>query len=363
MILKTEKEVKILHLEDMFTDAELVERELKRQNITCVIRVVSNRNDFIEALEEFDPDIVLSDHSLPAFNSTEALSILRETGSSIPFILITGTMSEEFAVEMMKQGTSDYILKSNLQRLPSAVNMAIEKGQMQAEKELADKKIGQMYEELRELSTHLQIIREEERAAISRELHDELGQQLIRLKMDIAWMDTKIETRNNETNAKVAAAYGLINETVETIRRINSELRPQIIDDLGLFAAIEWLADGFTKSTGIQCNLKIGLGEPEFPKLVSIQIFRIYQEALNNVAKHAKVDEVHTELNYIDGNMVMTIRDTGNGFDTGQKRPQKSFGLLGMKERATLLDGIVEVLSQPGEGTTVKLSVPTLAIN
>lgn len=356
MILKTEK--KILHLEDLLTDAELIERELKRQNIACVIRVVSNRNDFIEALEEFNPDIVLSDHSLPAFNSIEALKILRETGSSIPFILITGTMSEEFAVEMMKQGTSDYILKSNLQRLPSAITMAIEKWKIQAEKELADKKILQMNEELRELATHLQIIREEERASISRELHDELGQQLIRLKMDIAWMDKKIEVRNNETDAKVASAFGLINETVETIRRINSELRPQIIDDLGLFAAIEWQASEFTRHTGIHCNLKISLDEPEFSNLLSIQIFRIYQEALNNVAKHAQVDEVHTELNYVDGNMVMTISDKGNGFDTGQKRPQKSFGLLGMKERAILLDGVVEVLSQHGEGTIVKLSVP-----
>jgi signal transduction histidine kinase len=314
----------------------------------------------MKALEEFSPSIVLSDHSLPSFNSIEALKILRETGSIIPFILVTGTMSEEFAVDIMKQGASDYILKSNLQRLPSAIFGAVEKWQIHLAKEKAEEKILQMNEELRDLSTHLQIIREEERASISRELHDELGQQLIRLKMDIMWMGSKIETQNEEVIQKIASSIQLVNDTVETIRRINTDLRPQIIDDLGLFAAIEWQANEFTKHTGIQCNLNISLDEPEFSNLLSIQIFRIYQEALNNVAKHAHVNEIFTELRHSDGKMVMSIQDHGNGFDTGSKRPQKSFGLLGMKERAILVDGTVEVLSQPGKGTTVKLTVPII---
>jgi signal transduction histidine kinase len=355
-----ENVLKILHLEDMITDAELVERELKRQNLVFIKQVVSTKTEFIKAIKDFSPDIILSDHSLPSFNSTQAIKILRESGSTIPFILITGTVSEEFAVDMMKQGTSDYILKSNLQRLPTAIIRAMEKWEIRTAKELAEARIIQMNEELRDLSTHLQIIREEERASISRELHDELGQQLIRLKMDIAWLGGRIESRNDETTQKIDSALALVNDTVETIRRINTDLRPQIIDDLGLFAAIEWQANEFTKHTGIQCHLKINLKEPEFSKLLSIQIFRIYQEALNNVAKHANVTEVDTQLNYANGKMVMSIQDKGNGFDTSHKRPEKSFGLLGMKERAVLVDGLVEVLSEPKQGTIIKLSVPII---
>jgi DNA-binding NtrC family response regulator len=129
--------LKILHLEDVATDAELVSIELKRANIIFDKLVVDMKQDYIDAISEFVPDVILSDHTLPAFNSLEALNILKESGLSVPFILVTGTTSEEFAVDIMKAGAADYIFKDRIQRLPSAVLNSIEKFQLQAETESA----------------------------------------------------------------------------------------------------------------------------------------------------------------------------------------------------------------------------------
>ena len=135
------QKLKILHLEDVSTDAELVARELKRGKIDSEILVVDNRSDFINALEKFSPDIILSDHSLPSFNSSEALRIVKETGIEVPFVLITATVSEEFAVDVMKRGAYDYILKDRLQRLPSAVINSIEKHRLEKKQQAAHEKL------------------------------------------------------------------------------------------------------------------------------------------------------------------------------------------------------------------------------
>lgn len=354
------KALRILHLEDLETDAELVDWELKKQKINFLKLVVDNKEDFVKNLEDFSPDIILSDHSLPSFDSFEALSLLRETGSTIPFILVTGTMSEEFAVEVMKLGISDYLLKNRLQRLPDAILKAIEKWELQRAKEKTDQDIMQMNRELRNLSAHLQNIREEERASIAREIHDELGQQLMRIKMDFIWLSSKIKDPDNEVKEKISGSIALVDETVGTIRRINTELRPRIIDDLGLFAALEWQANEFTKRTGISCNLKVDLTEPQFSKSLSIHIFRIYQEALTNVGKHAQAKEVNTELKFINGNMIMSIQDNGNGINEEKMKNERSFGLLGMKERAAMMDGLIGIQSSPGEGTTIELTIPVI---
>lgn len=352
--------LRILHIEDLKTDAELVERELKKQKIDFLKIVVDNKEDFVKNLVDFSPDIILSDHSMPSFNSIEALSILRKTGSTIPFILVTGAMSEEFAVEVMKLGISDYLLKNRLQRLSDAILKAIEKRELQRAKEKADQDIIQMNRELRNLSAHLQNIREEERASISRELHDELGQQLMRIKMDFIWLSSKIKDTGDEIKAKISDSIELVNETVGTIRRINTTLRPKIIDDLGLFAALEWQANEFTKRMQIPCNLKVEMTEPSLSKFLSIHIFRIYQEALTNVGKHAQAKEVNTELKLINGNMIMSIQDDGNGINTEKMKNERSFGLLGMKERAAMINGVIKIHSSAGKGTTIELTIPII---
>ena len=261
----------------------------------------------------------------------------------------------------MKHGVSDFILKSSLKRLPAAILEAVEKRELQIEKEKGELEILQMNKELKSLNAHFQTIREEESPTLAREIHDELGQQLIRLKMDFIWLNTKIKDPNGEIIARISASIALVDETVEIIRRINTKLRPRILDDLALFAALEWQVAEFTNHTGIPCKLKIGFsGEPEFSKFLSGHIFRIFQEALNNVARHAQAKEVNTELNYLNGNMILSIEDNGRGFNTKITKNKKSFGLLRMKEHACMINGAIKIRSNPGEGTKIELIVPVI---
>jgi signal transduction histidine kinase len=205
-------------------------------------------------------------------------------------------------------------------------------------------------------------IREEERAALSREIHDELGQKLVKIKMDIIWLSSRIPDQTDEIKEKIAAATELVDETVSTIRRINTELRPRIIDDLGLFAGLESQASNFSRLHSIPCILTIEMEEPEFSRLVSLNIYRIFQEALANVFKHARATQVHSRIICAGDKMIITITDDGIGIGAGigQKGVQKTFGLIGMKERAALIHGKIEILPGKEKGTIVELTVPVI---
>lgn len=201
---------------------------------------------------------------------------------------------------------------------------------------------------------------EEEMTSVSRQIQDKLGQQLMRIKMDIIWLGSKIKYPSDEIKGKITAAIALIDETVETTRRIDTELHTRILDDLGLFAALEWQVAEFTKHTGIPCKLKIDFSEPEFSMFLSGHIFGIFQEALDNVARHAQAKEVNTEINYLNGNMVLSFEDNGKGFNIKAAKNKKSFGLLRMKEQAFQINGEIKIRSKPGEGTKIELVVPVI---
>ncbi len=203
-------------------------------------------------------------------------------------------------------------------------------------------------------------IREEERAAISREIHDELGQMLVRIKMDLIWLGTRIKDPDAEVLAKLRGAVGLVDDTVEAVRRINTEMRPRILDDLGLFAALEWQASEFARRSSIPCRLEITMDEPEFSKLVSIQIFRIFQEALTNISKHAGATQVEARLDYRQEKLVLTLTDNGVGAGPERLHNKSSFGLLGMRERAAVINGKIAFQTEPGQGMTVELTVPVI---
>lgn len=224
------------------------------------------------------------------------------------------------------------------------------------ERKNAEEKVSQYTNQLKELTAHLQHVREEERAALSRELHDELGQQLTAIKMDLSWLNNKVET--DQLKSKLQETMNLLHETVSTLRRINSELRPSLLDDLGLFPALEYQANEFSKRYNILCSIDISIDEPEFKKDYDIAIFRIFQETLNNIAKHAKASEINVEVKTEKGRFNLTVVDNGKGFDTNDQRKRRSFGILGMTERAMMMSGSLHVKSSPGKGTTLRLSIP-----
>lgn len=224
------------------------------------------------------------------------------------------------------------------------------------EQKKAAEDLMQTNKELHSLSAHLQNIREEERTHIAREIHDELGQQLSALKMDIEWLISKMPQKNRVMDEKVADLLTLIRQTVNSVRRISTNLRPAILDDLGLIAALEWQSCEAGKRSGIHINLTCNVTDVALPLPITTGLFRIYQEALTNVVRHSNAKHVNAEFNISNNMITLQITDDGKGIATEPGR--KTFGLLGMKERAYILDGNIEIQSKPGKGTTITVSIP-----
>jgi two-component system sensor histidine kinase UhpB len=218
-------------------------------------------------------------------------------------------------------------------------------------------------EQLRALAAHLQSVREEERKRIAREVHDELGQMLTGLKMDLAWLEKRLPgiadpAVRQPLEGKARSMFDLLAEMVKTVRRISAELRPGILDDLGLVSAMEWQAREWEARTGIKCVVTSTLNETAVSPDQGTALFRIFQETLTNVARHADASHVTARLGLDGGWLKLEIQDDGRGITDGEQRRAKSFGLLGMKERATLLGGDFVIQGAPGKGTTVSVRVP-----
>jgi len=228
---------------------------------------------------------------------------------------------------------------------------------------IAERQLKETYDDVRRLNAHLQTIREEERMYIAREIHDELGQQLTGLKMDTYWLSRKIALEEKAQHEKLKQMIELIDGTVKTIRRISSDLRPGILDDLGLIAALEWQSSEFEKRTGIKIHFSSSMTELELDNKKATGVFRIYQETLTNVMRHAQATSLDTVLVQKDEYLFLTIRDNGKGFDTRDTTNKKTLGLMGMKERAIMFGGSLSIESSPGNGTLVSLKMPIAPVD
>jgi signal transduction histidine kinase len=203
----------------------------------------------------------------------------------------------------------------------------------------------------------LQSVREEERTRISRAIHDELGQTLTGLKMDVAWLQGHLEPQQPALLAKTQAMSKLIDTTIQTVRRISTELRPGILD-LGLVATIEWQLQEFQTRTGVESKLITALEETALDDASSTAVFRILQEILTNVARHAQATQVEVILEERAGFLRLQVRDNGRGITKSEIRSPKSIGLLGMQERARLQAGEVRFQGTAGKGTIVTVQLP-----
>ena len=227
------------------------------------------------------------------------------------------------------------------------------------ERKLVEKRLNESHNRLRSLAERLQMIREEERARIAREIHDDLGQSLTALKMDISWMKNNPEMDAQAKTAKFEMMLDLTDSTIQTVRRIATELRPGILDDLGLVPAIEWQAAEFQNRFKVKCNVSINKSDVIIKDEISIAVFRIFQETLTNVARHSSANKVDVKLNFYDDNkLVMEIADNGVGIDEEQIDSPKSLGLFGMRERVNILKGEMEIIGEHDKGTTVKVTLP-----
>lgn len=212
-------------------------------------------------------------------------------------------------------------------------------------------------EELSAFAAQANTIREQEKTRVARELHDELAQSLTALKMDAIWLRDHLPTGLPDMANKLDDMLAMLDASVAATRRIAADLRPLMLDDLGLVAAIEWLAQNFTQRTKVPCQLQMD-DALELHEPYATAVFRIVQESLANVAKHANASTVVVQLDRTPGRVAVAVRDNGAGFDTEAARPAASLGLLGVRERAQLLKGHATITSAPGEGTTVSAELP-----
>ena len=224
----------------------------------------------------------------------------------------------------------------------------------------AEEEIRKSRERLRNLSGRLQSLLEEERTRISREIHDELGQALTAIKLELSLIRRSLVSDGlDEQVAKVQEIERGVIRIIRTVRKISTELRPGILDELGVAAAIEWMAKDFQNRTGIGCKVAIQ-GVDKIPDNVrATAIFRIVQEALTNVMRHAAASQVNVSLKKKDHTLVVEVRDNGIGIIEGRIIDSKSFGLIGIRERVQLLGGEAVICGKPGEGTMVRVTLPT----
>jgi PAS domain S-box-containing protein len=217
-------------------------------------------------------------------------------------------------------------------------------------------------EQLRALAARQERVREDERTRLAREIHDALGQMCTALKMDIAWIAKRLPKEQRRLGEKSDAALRLVGDLIKSLRRLSTELRPSTLDALGLVAALEWQAQQFEAHTGIRCQLFLPEKDLEMDKERSTAIFRIFQETLTNVARHAGATTVQTSLVVGETKIALITHDNGAGFDVPAVRGRGSLGLLGMRERAHLLGGEFKISSSPGKGTTVVVHIPVNAV-
>lgn len=212
------------------------------------------------------------------------------------------------------------------------------------------------------MALRLEHAREEERARVARELHDELGQVLTSLKLEFTWLVDELRRSEPKPSIqlvnKLQSLIGLIEISIQSVRQISGDLRPAVLDHLGLKEAIHWEATKFEARTGIRCRLMWGLKHEPADRTRQLAIFRILQEALTNVARHARAGAVRVALRQRGRMLTLTIKDNGRGITAAEASSLDSIGLRGMTERARLLGGRIVVAGSRGRGTTVTVQVP-----
>jgi len=348
-----QRSLRVLHLEDSEIDHVLALAYLTADGRAVQTLRVETEAGFRVALEE-DWDAIVSDYNLPGFSGLAALQILKDSGRLLPFIIVSGEIGEETAVQAMRNGANDYLLKSNLARLSPALDHAIEANETRRARVAADRELAASRQQLSELAQHLQTSVERERAAIAREIHDDVGGALTALNFDLAWIARHAQAP--ALQQRVQSAIEMTANAIEASQRVMHNLRPAILEQ-GLVAALQWMAQRFEKRTGIVCVFRTSHEHLDLPSGVPLVAYRTVQEALTNVSKHAQASKVAIDVSLAGGVLSIEVSDNGCGLKADDLAKAKSFGLRGLRERAETVGGWVDLSGDAG-GTTLIVSVP-----
>lgn len=309
----------------------------------------------MEAVSQLPIDVILADYRLHGFTAIEAWNTLPRDVTSPPFILVSGAIGEELAVEAVQRGISDFVSKAGMGRLSLAIDRALATRQAQIDRELATQALADSQRKLVEFASHLQATVEAERASIAREIHDDIGGSLVAARLDLAWVSRHAD--NTDIQAHLESAHSMVQHAMGASQRIMMNLRPAVLDQ-GLVAAVQWLTEGFAKRTGIPIGLTARPDLALKNKSVELVAYRVAQEALTNASKHAMCKTVRVDISDAEGVLTLEVSDDGIGLSTEDQKKPRAFGLQGLRERAQTVGGWLDISSMEGKGTTIILSVP-----
>lgn len=347
--------MRILHLEDALLDHILVKKSLDTAGMACTLRHIDSLQQFIELTHSDCFDLIIADYQLPGFTALDAWNAFPADVVRPPFVLFSGAIGEAAAVAAIKIGFADYLSKTEADRLARVIQRALEVARHKQEKEAADTALAISQRQLTALTEHLQFAIEQERKAISREIHDDIVGTLAAAKLDLAWMLRREMSNEQKTHAN--CAHDNIQLAIDACRRLMLNLRPPVLDE-GLQPAIQWLVEGFSKRGQVTVNMRIELAASTLGANVSLVAFRTVQEALTNITKHAHCSVVTIDISSHEGALTVEISDNGVGMRAEEMHKQRSFGLRGLQERAHCVGGWLDISSRPGQGTAIILTVP-----
>lgn len=350
--------LKILHLEDSELDHQLVNRALLKDKLPFQITRVDTLADFEAHIRHQPCDVILADYRLPGFTALDAWARLQALDTRLPFILLSGAIGESAAVAAIQLGISDYLPKDDLQNLSRVMASAMEVFKAKAAEARAVSELAASEQRLAQFAQHLQTAIENERAAIAREIHDDIGGSLAAVRLDLSWI-----ARHSQTPAMhdhVATANEMLQHAIGASQRIMMNLRPAILDQ-GLYPAIQWLAEGFQRRSGVKTSLLGNQPGMESSKPIQLTAYRTAQEALTNISKYAQCTQVKIDLSDAEGVLTLEISDNGCGIPAEALDKPQAFGIRGLKERARVAGGWLDISSRVGQGTTVTLTIPLQA--
>ena len=348
-----EERVRLLVIEDSLLDYEMLLATLALQGVAARAERVEDAAGLQEALARERWDLVISDHQMPAFSSGEALAVVRAQDAPPPFIIVSGVLGEEAAVEAMRRGADDFLLKGRLARLAVAVRNALAAAQARRDSVEAQERLRASREQLRNLSQRLQTVADEERAALARELHDDVGGTLTAVRFDLESLHRHLAP---EPLARLRRAEEALAQASEAARRLMHGLRPPSLD-AGLAAALQYQVRAFRERHGLQVDFACSGTERTLPEPLAMAVFRTCQEALTNIAKHAGPARIAIDLHFGAGAVSLEVGDDGRGLEPGALHKPGALGLRGLAERARASGGALDVAS--GEaGTTLLLWLP-----
>jgi signal transduction histidine kinase len=332
--------------------------------------LANSGEDALRRVLKQDFAVILLDARMPGVDGFETAKLIRERPRSrhTPIIFITGAYEDVGSVfRGYEVGAVDYIVKPLDPRvLKSKVSVFVELHaknaalqQEIAEHKLTEQRLRESQENLRALAARLQSVREEEQIRIAREVHDGLGQALTGLKMDLTWLVGKLQPDQEPLVKKISSMFLLIDETIHSVRKIASGLRPELLDEAGLAAAIGWHARDFQQRTGIRCLVDVPPDSDGLDPERSTAVFRIFQEVLTNVARHANATRVDVSMRRDEKSFTLEVRDNGKGIASATIHNPRALGLLGMRERVLPFDGNIDISGSRGKGTRVVVSLPS----